>query len=420
MADLKVNSIFVHVAAGVDVSKVKEAAHNNPSKIFLCADGTIINGKGSATADDVTEYGYNATAKADVANLKSILKSFLPTDADVTEDAVNSAIEEAKANAISTVVDYATAGNALKVSIDGTTTKFDSALTLKYVAADADAAAHIALTDKNDTEIGTVAVSDIIGNGLLKTTSYDPSTGKLTLTFNQADGTTTNVEVDLTAMLDLGDLFVADNSTNYLEISQNLGPTTDENQLSFSIKTKALADANDSATGLVDAKDAKDYVDAAVDGVAAEGDDYVSASYEDRKVSVAATDSTKASLALADTSVQTIDGDDYITATPDNGGAYKLTAGVSTDFSALADDAKLLADAKTTKTYVDDNIAAVADALVAKVAITTDADSSTTGYAAGIKVVNGVSDDNAVTSFISAEALVNMVSADAYWDEFSE
>lgn len=426
MADLSVNSIFVHVAAGVEVSKVKEAALKNPSKIFLCADGTIINGKGATVVDDVTEYGYNETAKADVANLKSILKSFLPTDTAVTEDAVNSAIEDAKEAAIKTIVDYATAGNALEVSIDGTTTKLDSALTLKYVAGTADVPAYIALLGKDDADLGKVNVSDIIGNGVLKSTAYDASKGILTLTFSTVTGGEETVDVNLKEMIDLGDLFVADNSKNYLDIQQVANQTADaedKDQLSFAIKTKALADATDDATGLVDAKDAKDYVDAAVDGVAAEGDTYVSASYADRKVTVAATDSTKASLALADTSVQEVAGSDYVTSTVDNSATnktYKVAANVSTDLKTVADDAKLLADAKATKTYVDDMVGAVADTLVAKVAITSDDDAATAGYAAGIKVVNGVSDDKAITSFISAEALVKMVSADAYWEEFSE
>jgi hypothetical protein len=424
MANLKVNSLFVHVAAGVDIAKVKASAYANPSKIYLCADGTIINGKGSTSADDVTEYGYNSTAKADVANLKAVLKSFLPEDTTVTEDAVATAIEEAKEAAIKTITDYATAGNALQVSIDGETTKFDSALTLKYVAGTADKAAHIDLLDKNEEALGTVEVSDIIGNGVLKSTSYDASTGILTLTFSTVNGGEETAEVNLKEMLDLGDLMVADGSKSYLDIQQVVKDGTDipdEDQLSFAVLIKKLADATDAETGLVDAKDAKDYIDAAVN-ISAEGDDYVNASYADKKVSISATDSTKASLALADTSVQEVAGSDYVSATVDNSATnktYKVDAKVSTDFSTLADDSKLLADAKTTKAYVDAKVALVADALVATVTTTTDDDKATAGYAAGIKVVNGVSDSK-VTSFISATDLVNMVDSAEYWDEYTE
>lgn len=425
MANLKVNSLFVHVAAGVDIAKVKESALANPSKIYLCADGTIINGKGATTVDEVTEYGYNSTAKADVANLKAVLKSFLPEDTTVTEDAVATAIEEAKEAAIKTLADRIEGGNAVKVRIDGENQYYDSALTLKYVAGTKDTAAHIDLLDKNDEALGTVEVSDIIGNGVLKSTSYDAATGILTLTFSTVNGGEETAEVNLKEMLDLGDLFVAGDSKPYLDIQQVVKDGTDipdEEQLSFTIKIKKLADATDTETGLVDAKDAKDYIDAAIN-ISAEGDDYVDASYADKKVSVSATASTKASLALADTSVQEVAGSDYVSATVDNSATnktYKVDAKVSTDFSTLADDAKLLADAKTTKTYVDDQVALVADALVSKVAITTDDDKATANYAAGIKVVNGVSDDSAVTSFISATALVNMVSADEYWDEYTE
>ena len=425
MANLKVSSIFVHVAAGVDVAKVKQSAYEHPSKIYLCADGTIINGKGATSADDVTEYGYNSTAKADVANLKSVLKSFLPADAAVTEDAVATAIEEAKEAAIKTLADRIEGGNAVKVRIDGENQYYDSALTLKYVAGTADKAAHIDLLDKNSEALGTVEVSDIIGNGVLKSTSYDAATGILTLTFSTVNGGEETAEVNLKEMLDLGDLMVADGSKSYLDIQQVVKDGTDipdEDQLSFAILIKKLADATDTETGLVDAKDAKDYIDAAVN-ISAEGDDYVDASYADKKVTVAATASTKASLALADTSVQdVVAGSDYVSAAVDNSATnktYKVDAKVSTDFSALTDDSKLLADAKTTKAYVDDQVALVADALVATVTATTDDDKATAGYEAGIKVVNGVSDSK-VTSFIGATTLVNMVDSAEYWDEYTE
>lgn len=426
MANLKVSSLFVHVAAGVDIAKVKESALAHPSKIYLCADGTIINGKGANTADEVTEYGYNSTAKADVANLKAVLKSFLSEDTTVTEDAVATAIEEAKEAAIKTIADRIEGGNGVKVRIDGENQYYDSALTLKYVAGTADKAAHIDLLDKNEEALGTVEVSDIIGNGVLKSTSYDASTGILTLTFSTVNGGEETADVNLKEMLDLGDLFVADDSKSYLDIQQVVKDGTDipdEDQLSFTIKIKKLADATDTETGLADAKDVKDYIDEAVK-VSVKGDDYVKAGYTaDKEIRVSATDSTKASLALADTSVQEVAGSDYVSAVVDNSATnktYKVDAKVSTDFSALADDDKLLADAKTTKTYVDDQVALVADALVSKVAITTDDDKSTANYAAGIKVVNGVSDDSAVTTFISATALVDMVDADEYWDEYTE
>lgn len=424
MADLKVNSLFIHVAEGVSLEAVKEAAikEGNQSKIFLCADGTIVNGKNGTAV----EYGYNSEAKEDVDNLKTILKEYLTTDADgkVTENAVKNAIDAVK-NYVDTGI---AGGNALQLSEDGT--KFNTALHIEYVAGTADAAAHIDLLDKNGELHGTVLVSDIIGNGVLKNTSYDAAKGILQLTFATVNGGDETIDVDLKEMLDLGDLMVANGSTNYLKIQSVLKNAedgteiSDENQLSFAILTKAIADASKTVTGLVDAKDAKDYIDAAVK-ISAKGDDHVSASVsvvdDVKTISVAATESTKTSLDKANTAIQTITGNDYITATTNNDAdkpGYALAPKVSDNFSTLADTDKMLADANTTKTYVDDNVAAVANALVATVSLTGDADKDTTDYKAGIKVVNGVSDNKATTTFISAADIVAMVSADDYWEEF--
>lgn len=124
---------------------------------------------------------------------------------------------------------------------------------LKYVGAVANgAAAHLALVDEDDKELSTVAVSDIIGNGLLSGSAYDKATGKLTLTFNTASGTTTPIVVDLTAMLDINDVLIAEGSKKYLDVNLEGG---ENSQAVFSVKTVKVKDATDSNTGLADAKD---------------------------------------------------------------------------------------------------------------------------------------------------------------------
>lgn len=79
--------------------------------------------------------------------------------------------------------------------------------------------------------------------------------------------------------------------------------------LKVSETVQPVSTASDSAKGLAEASDVKSYVDAQVGGknVSAEGDAYVSATASGNKVTVAATDSTKASLALADSSVQKVE-----------------------------------------------------------------------------------------------------------------
>ena len=139
--------------------------------------------------------------------------------------------------------------------------------------------AHIALTDNAGTELSVIPVSDIVGNGILKSPTYNAATGILTLKFAQADGTTKNVDVDLKAMLDINDMSIDANSTNYLEVKLGTAEGEGETQAVFGAKIVKVAEATDSKTGLVDAKDVKDYVDKAATGLAvkAKGDEYITA-----------------------------------------------------------------------------------------------------------------------------------------------
>jgi hypothetical protein len=179
-----------------------------------------------------------------------------------------------------------------------------SNLDIKYVASSEDAPASIKLVDSDGNVHGTVDVSDIIGNGVLSGTSYDSTTGVLTLTFNQADGKAKSVEVDLKAMLDLDDVVIGSGSTDYLTTSTT---QAEEGQFVLDVKTKAISAATADATGLADAADVKAYVDSAVGdkNVSAEGDDYVAASAADNKVTVSATVSglTVTSAEGADTTI---------------------------------------------------------------------------------------------------------------------
>lgn len=82
--------------------------------------------------------------------------------------------------------------------------------------------------------------------------------------------------------------------------------TKEGTNLKVSETLQAVADASETAKGLAEASDVKAYVDAQVGAknVTAAGDDYVSATASGNKVTVAATDATKAFLALADSALQ--------------------------------------------------------------------------------------------------------------------
>lgn len=264
----------------------------------------------------------------------------------------------------------------------------DSSLTLQYNAASGGNPATITLTGANEGIFGTVNVSDIIGNGVISDTEYYPGTGELVLTFNKADGTTQDVSIDLTNILDLGDLMVKADSTNYLEITQvTPAPDSDENQLSFAIKTVDVSTASASATGLADAFKVKEYVDSKTTDLAitAAGDDYVSATVD------AATDKKHV---IVDSNVQTLTGTKGTAGTYDATGAQTAAPSHGT-LSGTANSLVDAADVATkVKNYVDGEVAieaARSDAYTDAKVAALDADVSTKGInvSVGVTEVDG-------------------------------
>lgn len=353
--DTKVNHFLVRVTSGVTMDKIVAAAKNNQDKIFFASNGQIVVGTGESTAEPI-KYGVD---KETQDKIDATLKEFtngneertVKTYVDDTETAKDTALRKDIATIIAGSDCLAIDGNSISDA-----SKITNALSLVYVPTADSTPAHIALSDKSGKELTSVNVSDIIGNGMLNATAYNQTTGILTLTFNQANGTTKDVEVDLKAMLDLDDIVVSADSTDYLKTDL---PTTtaDAGQLTIGLTDKSKAAINGAenalhsakitfdsntakyataaepavagdvnaktstqelslnvvdtlnnlATGtnaLASAKAAKEYVD--TKNVDAEGDAYVTASAASNKVTVAATDKTKASLALADTAVQSI------------------------------------------------------------------------------------------------------------------
>ena len=149
---------------------------------------------------------------------------------------------------------------------------------------------YITLTAADKTTVeSAIDLCDIVGSSLIQSTAYDPSTGELTITLKTADGTATanTTVIDLAAMLDINDMSVVEASQKYLTVDLS---GAENSQAKFTVHTKAVADATAEATGLADAADVKAYVDSKVANVSAEGDDYVSASYDDAtsKITVAA------------------------------------------------------------------------------------------------------------------------------------
>lgn len=160
---------------------------------------------------------------------------------------------------------------------------------------------------------GSVSIDELGLSALLDSTSYDESTGILTLTFAQTDGTTSDVDIDLKSMLDINDMTIAEDSQDYLSVTLDKTKADDDTESQAVIGAKVVklddveyyvegdeipagkAVGDVKKTGLADAADVKAAIDGAglsavvsKDGAAAAEDTTVIAIDEDdnRKIIV--------------------------------------------------------------------------------------------------------------------------------------
>lgn len=230
MALTNLNKLFVRVTeAGLRDAVINKSKESNNNKIYFLTKSQEIVTQGVA-------YGLSTDVQAQIANIKSILKSF-DNNGNGTEDSVKAAI-----NAVQSALDtYKEDNNAKR------------ALLVKTVAYNAVTKA-IDFTSENGTTVQSISASDIIGNHVVKSSSYDASTNTLKLTFGGANEDV-NVDIDLGQMLDMNDVISGDVehfAVSYAEKKLTIKPVT--------------AKVDSDTVGLADAKDVKSYVDAAVSG----------------------------------------------------------------------------------------------------------------------------------------------------------
>lgn len=230
MALTNLNKLFVRVTeAGLRDAVINKSKESNNNKIYFLTKSQEIVTQGVA-------YGLSTDVQAQIANIKSILKTF-DNNGHGTEDSVKSAIDAVKA-----ALDTYKADNDAK-----------RALLVKTVAYNADTKS-IDFTSENGTTVQTIKASDIIGNHVVTSSSYDAATNKLKLTFGGAEAPV-NVDIDLGQMLDMNDVISGD--AEHFEVSYA------EKRLTIKPVTATVAS---DTVGLADAKDVKSYVDAAVSG----------------------------------------------------------------------------------------------------------------------------------------------------------
>ena len=230
MALTNLNKLFVRVTeAGLRDAFIAKSTESNNNKIYFLTKTKEIITQGVA-------YGLSTDVQAQIDNIKSILKSF-DNNGHGTEDSVKSAID-----AVQAALDSYKAENDAK-----------RALLVKTVAYNADTKA-IDFTSENGTTVQSIKASDIIGNHVVTSSSYDAATNKLKLTFGGASKDV-EVDIDLGQMLDMNDVISSDVehfAVSYAEKKLTIRPVT--------------ATVASDTVGLADAKDVKSYVDAAVSG----------------------------------------------------------------------------------------------------------------------------------------------------------
>lgn len=289
-------------------TKVAQLQQGEPAVVYYkqTIDGTErhlalfgIGGPTSATTGTATGTGvfYNTI------EVESAIAALGAQISGSTEDDINQKITlyalkkytDSKSAAATTRVQ---AGNGISVTeSEDTTTKAKTYsvaanVKLEYVKAvteqGKEAGAKIKIVDATNTgtTFGTIEVSDIIGNGILKSTSYDEKTGKLTLTFNTASGTTKTEEVDLRSLIDVNDVSISEDSKVYLSVK--LDSSAAETGGSQAVFSALVKDVSKNEDGLANAKNVKSYVDTSVanKNVDAAGDTYVSATATNNKVTI--------------------------------------------------------------------------------------------------------------------------------------
>lgn len=228
MALTNLNKLFVRVTdAGLREAVITKSKETNNNKIYFLTNTQEIVTQGVA-------YGLSTDVQAQITKIKSILKAYYD---DGTENAVKNAID-----AVQDALDAYKAENDAK-----------RALLVKTVAYNAGTKT-IDFTSENGTTVQTIKTSDIIGNHVVKSSSYDASTNTLKLTFEGA-ATDVDVNIDLGQMLDMND--VISGNTEHFTVNYN------EKKLTIA---PVITGVSSNTVGLADSKDVKTYVDAAVSG----------------------------------------------------------------------------------------------------------------------------------------------------------
>jgi hypothetical protein len=405
----ELNKLFVRVASNsnVDIATIVTTSQNqaNYKKIYFVEDQhTIVNngvkyGLDPSTAEDIENLqaligadklgteGIDASTILDrIRGLETIhsgTPNYLVVDngnGNVMNPSIGAVIVDIESGSAG-LVDAINAKTYIDASVKRATTVVETGTGLKvddatdgtdghttytvspdfkiaYVPAAGNVAAQIVLSSNDDVStFGTVAVTDIIGNGFLADSSYNASNGMLNLVFNQG-GLPKSYAINLHDMLDINDMSIDADSSKYLSIALDSTAAEDgKSQAVISALTRDVSTATENTTGIADAWETKKYVDAKVADLTTDlevtglGDAYINLVQDDANnkqldasakiVAVTGTAGTVGTYTVADDGTVTTAGQTAPTLTVENA-------------SGLL-DGKQAIDA--VKNYVDDKLA---------------------------------------------------------------
>lgn len=229
--------------------------------------------------------------------------------------------------------------------------------TLTFTKENVDGAEYLIIKGIEGQEIGKVATSDFVKDGMLDNVSFSEETNDLTFTFNTASGKDA-VVVPLDSLVNI---YTGKNGVKVegYEISGVVDPKS-ESFLTVGTDGFKLSGVQEAINTAVSNKN-----------VSAEGDTYVTAKASDNKVTVAASESTKTSLGKADTALQEVtkgtDGE-FVTTTIGAKTDNKQSVAVSVktvDVTGATAENDGLAVASDVKSYVDNKVGAIKHSTVA-------------------------------------------------------
>lgn len=252
------------------ISKVL-AASKQDGTIYFAADTTGAGGiwvGGELVSSKVLDYSIADSASKDHGQKTVTLKYIGSAGVETkTFDLIDEAALKAYFAGSKTIA--LNDSSIYEVITDGKTILVDNSFGLKsglklvYVPAAAAhdeepaVTAHIALSDNNDTELYHIDIDQIIGNGILDHSTYDKVKNELHLFFKtDSAGVFNEVVVPVGEILDINDIFIKNDSSIYLTA------TADTSVMNLGVLTHDVSTSAANATGLADAYNVKQYVDA--------------------------------------------------------------------------------------------------------------------------------------------------------------